>query len=53
MNNIFTKIKNKIDNEIVDYSPTKFDVLMFDKFCKKIGANPSRVICSIGTLGGG
>ena len=51
--NIFAKIKNKIDKEIVDYSPTKFGVTMFDKFCEKIGASPSRAIRSIGTLGGG
>lgn len=53
MSDIFKKLREKVERDVKSMSPETFSDEKFQKLCEKIGASPSRVLRSIGTLGGG
>lgn len=51
--NVFQKLKERVDSTVKQYSPVEMNQKSFDDLSDKIGASPSRVAKSLGTLGGG
>lgn len=53
MKDVFKSLREKVERDVKEPPRTIFNEYAFNQLCEKIGVSPSRVLCSIGTLGGG
>ncbi len=53
MKNVFKHLREKVERDVPKIPHTIFNENYFNQLCEKIGVLPSKVLRSIGTLGGG